>query len=298
MALPSAQLGQLPGMNGPSYIPTVVVPKEPKFWERILLQTLAQAAGNVASQGITNEMSRDYADTKAGEKPATAWDKFWQGPTVNAQQKNTRDVNDAMEKRLGKQLNTELAIANMGRQVSPKDFFNRATQTAITEKELGSREKIAGMESGDRSAARTSEEKRTQAVIDAENTRAANALAVQKVLDMAHEKLLEEQATAAGLQNQLLKGAVDKANPAPKPVAAPPAPTPDITYIEQMMKSGKTPTYEGVQQAVQQAATPQYAGPAVPTPQEVLQELRRQHINQLLGSDPITMAQGVSGYTY
>jgi hypothetical protein len=80
MALPGAQLGSLPSMSMPSYVPVHQVHKEPKAWEKALLAVLANVAGNVASQGVANVMQPDYAPTeKAG-----LGEKFMSGPRIPA----------------------------------------------------------------------------------------------------------------------------------------------------------------------------------------------------------------------
>lgn len=75
MALPSAQLGQLPSMQVPFYTPVVPVSKEPKAWEKALLSILTNTAANVVSRGVENFMQPDYAET-----PRTGFSKFWSGP--------------------------------------------------------------------------------------------------------------------------------------------------------------------------------------------------------------------------
>lgn len=79
MALPSAQLGQMPTMQMPFYIPTQHYQKEPKAWEKALLSILTSAGGAVLGQGIQNSMQPDYAP-----QPATGFSKFWNGPTIPA----------------------------------------------------------------------------------------------------------------------------------------------------------------------------------------------------------------------
>lgn len=78
MGLPTAQLGQMPNMQMPYNIPVQLYTKEPKAWEKLLMNI----AGNVASAGITkgveNYMQPDFAPT-----PATGMDKFLHGPTIS-----------------------------------------------------------------------------------------------------------------------------------------------------------------------------------------------------------------------
>lgn len=82
MALPSAQLGSLPGMSMPGYQPVVQIQKEPKAWEKILMGVLANAAQAVATQGIDNAMTEDHAP-EFGEEANTGMSKFWHGPKVS-----------------------------------------------------------------------------------------------------------------------------------------------------------------------------------------------------------------------
>ena len=89
MALPSAQLGQLSNINVPSHVPVQAVAKQPKLWQQVLMQALAQGLSGAVGQGVENAMSRDYADPALGEKKATGFDKLFHGATVN-EKENTR----------------------------------------------------------------------------------------------------------------------------------------------------------------------------------------------------------------
>lgn len=80
MALPTAPLGQLPNMNMPYAIPTYEV--GPSLWEKALTSFLVSAAGNAAQTGISNAMSRDYAQD-FGEEKAGGLQKLINGPRVN-----------------------------------------------------------------------------------------------------------------------------------------------------------------------------------------------------------------------
>ena len=85
MALPSAQLGSMTSLNVPSGMPTVVTQPKEKYWQKILAQALAGAAGQAATQGVSNAMSRDYA-ADAGGTNAPFWDKLVGGPAMPADQ--------------------------------------------------------------------------------------------------------------------------------------------------------------------------------------------------------------------
>lgn len=60
MALPIAQLGYIPSMGAPSH-GTSVIPKEQSPWKKLAESALASIVGSVASNGVANAMSRDYA---------------------------------------------------------------------------------------------------------------------------------------------------------------------------------------------------------------------------------------------
>ncbi len=85
MALPSAQLGQMSTLNAPSSVGLQVVRKEPKAWQTALMAILENAASSVASHGVQNYMSKDYA-TQNGQKDSSGFNKFWNGPQVTQQQ--------------------------------------------------------------------------------------------------------------------------------------------------------------------------------------------------------------------
>lgn len=87
MALPTAPLGQLPNMNMPYSIPTY--DKGPSIWEKALASFLVSAAGNVATQGVENAMSRDYAP-EFGEEKAGGLSKLVSGPKVGKEDAKTR----------------------------------------------------------------------------------------------------------------------------------------------------------------------------------------------------------------
>lgn len=129
-ALPSAQLGGLSSLNVPSYIPTVEIRKEPKAWERALLQLLTSAGGAVVSQGVQNAMQPDY-DTN----PNTGMSKILQGP------KTDRAAHVSQQAALDR-LQFEIGLRELDSKVSAKDVF------AAREKELG---EIAAREDASRS---------------------------------------------------------------------------------------------------------------------------------------------------
>lgn len=86
MALPTAQLGAMGGINVPSFVPVTQVDKRPNAWEQALLGILANAGSAVVSKGIENSMAPDYAPD-----PASGFSKFWNGPTISGQRAQQLD---------------------------------------------------------------------------------------------------------------------------------------------------------------------------------------------------------------
>lgn len=80
MALPTAQLGQMPNMQMPFNIPVQTYTKEPKAWEKILLGIVGNVAAAGLEKGISNVMQPDYAP-----QPAGLAEKFMSGPTISGQ---------------------------------------------------------------------------------------------------------------------------------------------------------------------------------------------------------------------
>lgn len=99
-ALPSAQLGSMPSLNVPSYIPTTVIQKEPKAWEKALLAILTQAGSAAANQGVQNAMTQDYA-SEFGKTPTTGFSKLLSGPTIDTRQAMQMRGENAANERLG-----------------------------------------------------------------------------------------------------------------------------------------------------------------------------------------------------
>jgi hypothetical protein len=115
MALPTAQLGSMASLNVPAYIPTTVVPKEPKAWEKALLALVTQAGSQVLSQGIQNSMQQDFA-SQNGETPTQGMAKFFQGPKV------TRADNEARQQMLARMAG-EIGLRELEGQPSARDVF-------------------------------------------------------------------------------------------------------------------------------------------------------------------------------
>lgn len=113
MALPSAQLGSMSSLSGPSYVPTVVLaPKEEKYWKKALASILTQVAAGAATQGLTNTMQRDNA-AEFGETPATGWDKVWQGPKVDKNEAVRRRESAKQDERLLASAKLQLGLGDI-----------------------------------------------------------------------------------------------------------------------------------------------------------------------------------------
>lgn len=113
MALPSAQLGSMSSLSGPSYVPTVVLPpKEEKYWKRALASVLTQMAAGAATQGVSNAMQRDYA-TDVGEKPAGFWDKAVSGPKVSEKEYTRRQTEKKADERLLANAQLQLGLGDI-----------------------------------------------------------------------------------------------------------------------------------------------------------------------------------------
>lgn len=80
MALPTAQLGQMPTLQMPFYIPVTPYEKHPKAWQQALISIMAQTGANALGKGVENYMQPDYAP-----QPATGMDKFLHGPMISQQ---------------------------------------------------------------------------------------------------------------------------------------------------------------------------------------------------------------------
>ncbi len=113
MALPTAQLGTMPSLNMPAYIPTTTVTKEPKAWEKALLAIVANAGSQILGQGVSNAMQQDFA-AQNGETPTTGVSKFFSGPRV------TRGDNEARQM-LKAKLAGDIGMAELNAQPSARD---------------------------------------------------------------------------------------------------------------------------------------------------------------------------------
>ncbi len=121
MALPSAQLGSLGGINVPSFVPVTQVQKQPKLWQQALLSVLASTATNVAGQGVQNAMSRDYA-----AEPASGFDKLVSGPKKNAAMHLDETRQGREDNRLQARIAGELALQELAAQPGAKEAMMRA----------------------------------------------------------------------------------------------------------------------------------------------------------------------------
>ena len=115
MALPSAQLGSMTSLNVPSGMPTVVTQPKEKYWQKILAQALAGAAGQAATQGVSNAMSKDYG-SQMGEKDAGFWQRVGTGPNRNAQQFGQYTADKATDARAQTRMSFEELLAQKGQE--------------------------------------------------------------------------------------------------------------------------------------------------------------------------------------
>lgn len=109
MALPSAQLGQMPTMQMPYNIPVVPYTKEPKAWEKALLTILASTGSAAATQGIQNVMSPDYA-AEFGQTPRSGLSRLL-NPVVGTQQ-----AESLREQEISRKLATETGRHNIAEE--------------------------------------------------------------------------------------------------------------------------------------------------------------------------------------
>lgn len=133
MALPTAQLGSMPSLNVPSYIPTVQISKEPKLWEKALMSMLANAGSAVVSQGVQNMMQPDYAPD-----PATGLERFLHGPKINQARAGELDRQVIEQQRID-DANRQARLNRMVEMTGQnKVLANQAAQqTLSTENEIG-----------------------------------------------------------------------------------------------------------------------------------------------------------------
>lgn len=80
MALPTAQLGQLPSMNLATHSPVQIVTPP---WKQALTAFLTNTAGGIAKEGVGNAFATDYAKAASAEglpgatSPTTGTQSFW-----------------------------------------------------------------------------------------------------------------------------------------------------------------------------------------------------------------------------
>lgn len=80
MALPTAQLGQLPSMNLATHSPVQIVTPP---WKQALASFLTNTAGGIAKEGVGNAFATDYAKAASAEglpgatSPDTGTQSFW-----------------------------------------------------------------------------------------------------------------------------------------------------------------------------------------------------------------------------
>lgn len=272
MALPSAQLGALSSLNGPSYVPTVVVPKEPKYWEKILMQTLANAGSQVVSQGISNTMSKDYADTTAGEKPNTGFSKFWQGPKVGEKEHAMR----ASDKRFAKE--TEFADSRLQKQLDAAAGMETKRQSFQREQSNADR-MDANMRDMQRFIGDTTERERDRKFRSGESAAERESMkGLRESMTKENEsraRMSEQQAAQMAQQLALLQKTL-----AGQQAEATPPPTPTFRDNQEALITKLQAEGVPVDQILNQVRSmqpPQEPTPG-PTPQQILDLLRREEL--------------------
>lgn len=85
MALPTASLGQLPSMNQPSYVPTVLVPRKQNVYEQAIAAFLLNMAGQAGGQVAQNTFEKDTSAS-----PTPWYKKPFSGAAENQQQQQFR----------------------------------------------------------------------------------------------------------------------------------------------------------------------------------------------------------------
>lgn len=205
MALPSAQLGGMPNMNFPGYVP--VVQKRPNMWEQALASFLANAAGGVATGMTENALSREY-DPNAPTGVKGFLSKVTSGPRETRQMHEaetqrgfTAGENAKTRKQSAEQFQTEqdrLANAEMNRRNEAIRAWTSQTQRDTAAKELGAMQTSADTARG------IATEGRQGRVADAQIA-AANA---ERVLREAQAKNLISEAEYRDFMGQLMRGEI------------------------------------------------------------------------------------------
>lgn len=279
MSLPTAQLGSLPSINLPNYVPgPSYKPVNP--WVQAITAMLANA-GTTAGEGlVNNELSSDNAK-EFGKQDATGWDRLLHGPAVS--DKEAMQLRGQSADRENLAMSGQLADSRQAALLEAEGERAKQTQRAET---LRAREGNASRERDfssnlDRELA-TSD--RTQAGMDARAQREINAQAgartAQEKEALALAKFHDAQTALQIKTNALI--------PDPK---APPTTTnlhPDIVNDATLGATSSTtqpfqsPLVDGIHRWLQGSTTPvQYAPDTPMTPEQLRQ---RQWLLEQLGT--------------
>src|ERR1035437_307177 len=149
MALPSAQLGQMPTMQLPYTIPVQTYQKQPKAWQSALLQILAQTGTAVAERGAANYMQPEYA-SEFGQQPNSGLQALLKGPRVGAQQAESlrgQKLTGGQMAEMGRHNVAEEAVVLSG-QRTQSDIAAAQAQAAMEREQLASQtsENITGVQ--------------------------------------------------------------------------------------------------------------------------------------------------------
>lgn len=272
MALPSAPLGSMPSLNVPSYIPTVVVPRERKMSEQLLGQVLASVLGSAATQGIGNMMSRDYADTGKGESQANTWDKLLHGPKVDRAEYGRRQGEAATEKTTAGKMAFELAMEElrgedekMNRNTALNEGKLNRLQSSISETRRERADLVKSREGNQTSRDVNAANNQTSRDVNAGNNQ------VQLLLQQLHAGFdapyraaqiegLSAQTHGQNMQNQFTERAL---NPQVQGKDAPPTPR-QQAVMDRLQDTNRYPV--GYANRPVTAPAPTEAIPAAPTP--------------------------------
>lgn len=223
MALPSAQLGQLPSLNMPGSIPTIQVQKEPKAWEKALLSILAGTASNVLSQGVANSMERENA-AEFGATPASGFDKFWHGAAVDDRAATERRTRATEEKKLAStERSNRLDRMQAGTRMNQQATADLNRQALETDRLAADIERGRGMQDIDLERLRSQQaaERVQQLIAEIGKVQQGRVAEADIGLKGAQTKNYEAQAAQQGLQNEMMKSAMQpKTVPGSKPTAA------------------------------------------------------------------------------
>lgn len=236
-ALPSAQLGSMSSLNVPSYIPTVAVQKEPKVWERALLQLLTSAGSAAIRQGVQNAMQPDQA-ADFGEKPNTGLQSFIKGPKVDRAEAMRRRGDESATAREQFRLDSDNARLGQQEEAALRRLIEGNAQAEV----------MQGRQAGD---AQRLEELRARNELGREDVRYGNEQALARLrsqLDQgdpyraagaknldAQTLLHTHQADRVKLQDEMTKDAMS-------PKGGKPAPgTSTRTTLPGLPKPGDTP---------------------------------------------------------